>query len=155
MVIQICKGLALEYIAKTGWVCNHFSDESRSGCFKNKDDAFHGELLGISAGEHRLIHELAHHNVAWAMGEKYCPIVWNDAHQQPMPENAQELEWMITAVTYLAMQKPMRNKHEWSAIKKLATYKDPVEVASNLRYLFDRLTKLYSGKIQLPYPYHS
>jgi hypothetical protein len=126
----------LYYDEISGYVNTVYPDGTNSGCYPNEDDAYHGRLLGISAGQHRLLHELAHHVIGLVYSHKTCPIVWADAHGLEMPENAQELEWIITAISYFCLEKTFRHAHEWGALRKLADTKDPWCVGDDLAELF-------------------
>lgn len=126
----------LTYTKESGYVKTNYLDGTMSGCYPNADDCYHASLLGITPGQHRLLHELAHHVIGLVYGHKTCPIVWADAHHMDMPEDAQELEWIITAISYFCLEKPMRHSHEWGALRKLADTQDPWKVASDLAELF-------------------
>lgn len=99
----------------------------------NADHQFHGEKLGISAKEACLLHELAHQIVALAEGLKYCPIVYNSAHNLPMPYDADLREWRITALSYYALDKP---QHDWNGLQALAQIPKLQQHAAYLLTLF-------------------
>lgn len=111
-VTRVCysfPGFFLKYTVKTGEVFTRYNDGTWSGCAPGPDDTFHGNKLGIIAGQHRLLHELTHHIVGLVMPEDGivgCPIIWRDAHHQPQVyPDADTREWWITSLSYHAMQK--------------------------------------------------
>lgn len=125
----------LEYNEEAETVTTKFQDGTQCEVFTNPDHHFHGKITGIKGVEYNLLHELGHHMVALAYGEKWCPIVYASAHRLPMPENAEILEWIITSVSYVALSKPMRDVKEWGAIMRFAEVCNPMEVANRLGLL--------------------
>jgi hypothetical protein len=89
---------------QTGCTMTRYPDGSWSGCAPVDDDWHHAKRLGITARQHRLEHELAHHIIALALGKRDgSPIIWRDAHARPQPARESELEeWTVTAFTYYA-----------------------------------------------------
>ncbi len=127
----------LEYDEKKEIVTTTFKDGAKCVVDKNSDHDFHGNLTGITGGQYNLLHEMAHHLVALALDEIYCPIVFASAHHMPMPEDAELREWVITAVSYMALSKPMRDVNEWDAIKYFAKrVPNPMNTVYDLRFVF-------------------
>jgi len=122
----------IEYNPETGAVTTKYPDGTYCPVQVNPDHEYHGNLLYISGGEYNLLHELAHHVVGKAMGNKTCPIVWASAHQLPMPHNAQLLEWYITALSYFTLNTSMRDPKEWGAIQDLAKVSDVYRLRKKL-----------------------
>lgn len=127
----------LKYDPETGSAYTFYPDESSSGCEPGPDDAFHAGRLGITTGEHRLLHELAHHLI----GTRYyhlstgSPVIWRDAHGIPQEPRESELEeWMATALSYIACG---RSCEDYGALLDLSRECDPMEMAKTLRWLLD------------------
>lgn len=94
-------GLRLEYEPATGTAITRYPRGRWSGCGPVPEDAMHAERLGISPGEHRLAHELAHHLVGFAAGNPLgSHVVLCDAFHIPQDEDGRIEEWHVTAVTY-------------------------------------------------------
>ena len=83
-----------------------FGQHYKTGGPEADGDAFHARNLGITPMEHRLLHELAHHLVARALGYPTCPILHAAAFGNPMPPGADLLEWYYTAVSYFTFRRP-------------------------------------------------
>lgn len=94
----------LTYDTGTGEAITHYHESDRwSGCKPVPEDSYHGCKLGISPGEHRLSHELAHHLLghAYYRSDNGSPVIFRDAHALPQTQPDSELEeWMVTALTY-------------------------------------------------------
>lgn len=128
----------LTYALDSGQVRTFYVDDYYSKVNVNEDHAYHAGLLGLTAGQANLLHELAHHVVAiYAFEETTCPIVYYSAYQMPMPPDAQRREWLITAISYFSRQCNMRHQHEWSAIGELSTKCNVWRVADILSKLLD------------------
>lgn len=80
-------GFTLEHNEETGETITRFG-YYWSGCFPVPDDAYHAERLGITAGQHRFLHELMHHEVGMAFGFGASPVVWRDAFKIPQESEA-------------------------------------------------------------------
>lgn len=102
--LVVYRGLTfrLEHDPATGYTVTHYAGDRWSGCAPHADDQFHGDALGITAKEHRLLHELLHHLVSIAYyGSEDTGVIFRDAHAIPQTEPESELEeWMVTALTY-------------------------------------------------------
>jgi len=133
-----------------GVVLTRYPDGSWSGGAVVDDDAFHARLLGLTPIEHRLAHELAHHVVALAEqdatfvageepeGGQGCPIIRADAHGWPQAPDAHVREWRISAFTYYALGRGMRDAGEWGALIDLQRAGvDLPALAAWYRWLFD------------------
>jgi hypothetical protein len=101
----------LLYTPDTGEAVTHYPDGLLSGVgLPAEHDQYHGNLLGLTPGEHHLHHELAHHLVGelspWPGGDDAlayggCPIARLSATGGHVdPEWARDREWLITAVQY-------------------------------------------------------
>jgi len=137
----VWSGFRLVYDGTTGAVHTHYPDGTVSGCGPVPEDAEHGALLGLTPGEHRLAHEMAHHLCALASGvgddRQGCPIVRADALRQPMPPDADTLEHRITAFTYYALDCQHRHAHEFGALADLHRMDvDLPALAARFRWLF-------------------
>ena len=132
-------GFVLKYDKATGETITHYPDGTQSGCLPGPDDEFHGEKLGITASQHRLLHECGHHLVGLKMPEEgieACPIVWRDAHgiPQQFPE-ASTREWRITAISYHALQR-VYEPNQFGAMMDFANAgHDPYQMGRDLRDL--------------------
>lgn len=119
----------------------------KSGCYcpvkPNEDHEYHADKLGISKNEFCLLHELAHQVLAFSEGLLYCPIVYNTAHNLPMPSDASLREWKITALTYYALDKP---QHDHNGLAALAQITDLDKHASNLLTLFTTWENMWIKK---------
>lgn len=90
---------------ETGQTTTYWKDGTESPTWCHWEDEYHGNLLGITAQEHRLQHELAHHLVGMHAPDGKdiggCLIVWREAHGEEHPEEwSKEREWLITALQY-------------------------------------------------------
>jgi hypothetical protein len=96
-----------EHDKETGATYTRYHDGHWTGGEPIPDDAFHAERLGITAEQHRLVHELVHHLV----GFKYynfdgSPVLYKSARLEELPQPDTELEeWMVTAWTYAFYEK--------------------------------------------------
>jgi hypothetical protein len=98
----------LTYDPETGRTVTTYDDLRWSGCDPVPEDALHAGRLGITPGEHRLAHELAHHIVGFAGGYVGSRVIRWDAHEIPQDWHAggyeSEIEeWHTTAVVYAAL----------------------------------------------------
>lgn len=84
-----------------------FNDGAACSIRPNNEDVRHGENLGLSGMDHKILHELAHHYIALALGYKCCPIVYAQAHVIPYPENTSYLEELIFSMVYFCREKEM------------------------------------------------
>jgi len=129
----------LEYNPETGAVTTTYPDGTHCPVQVNQDHAYHANLTGISPANYNLLHELCHHIIAFTHGHKTCPIVWASAHGLPMPDNAQLLEWQITAFSYFALEAEMRDSSEWGAIMDIAKLANVYALKETLLSLFNKL----------------
>lgn len=127
----------LEYDHSTGHVRTIFEDGSNCLVWPNTEDEKHAYRLGLSAGEHKLLHELVHNCLAMTEGQPCCPIVWAEAHKQPMPEDAAFREQLIMALSYMVMKKPMEYSDWWGRIKWVQDRADPYVIINRARALFN------------------
>lgn len=137
--IYMFQRFTMVYDEKGQLVTTAFPDNNNCVVATNKDHVYHAKILGIKAEEFNLLHEISHHIVGFIYGHDNCPIVWASAHNLPMPENADDLEWKITALSYFAMQKPMRHDHEWGAIRELSKGSDVWAIAKRVMEVFNIL----------------
>jgi len=129
-------------------VITKYPDGTQTGGPVVREDGEHAYLLGISEITHRLAHELTHHLVSRALsqGKFGCPILWAAAHKIEMPQNAAELEWLITAVTYQAYGKLQRQATDYQALAKLHAAKVNIpHVCRQLRWLIE--ARLYAQAV--------
>lgn len=110
----------LTYDSDTGEAITHYPDGTKSGVgTPSAHDEYHGNLLGLSPGEHHLQHELAHHLVGdlttWPGGKdgeeplRYggCPIARLSAIGGHIDEElGRQRETLITAVQYASQGLP-------------------------------------------------
>lgn len=100
----------LTYDTETGEAITRYHQSDRwSGCGPVIEDSFHAERLGITPGEHRLIHEALHHAVGHAYygSDNGSPIIYRDAHALPQTQPESEMEeWMVTGLTYHIFGQP-------------------------------------------------
>jgi hypothetical protein len=104
------------------------------------EDAEHARALFCSPWEHHVAHELAHNLVGHALWPSLgCPILHASAHGTALPPDADDLEWRLTALTYLAYDAEQRAPRDWGALIDLA--RSGVKVVGLARELH-RLAKL-------------
>jgi hypothetical protein len=131
-------GTSLYYDPKEKTVYTYFLDGTRTGGAVVPEDTEHADLLGITPLQHRLLHELAHSMIAKALGYRECPILMASAHNEPMPDHANELEWFFTVISYLAYYARQRDPGGYETITKLIRKGlDPVHLALRLRWCVD------------------
>lgn len=138
MIAYEWPGFRLEYDPATGGAYTIYPDGTRSGCEPHEDDQYHADLLGFTAAEHRLQHELAHHLVGGLFDPSPvggCPIVYADAHGQPMPKDADVLEWRITALQYHARGRRYDEGRIGALLDIEAAGEDPYELAYQLNWM--------------------
>lgn len=126
----------IEYNPAKGEVATIFNDGAACLVWANDEDIQHGAAMGISAGEHKLLHELVHNMLAIAMGRETCPIVRAQALLQPMPDDAAYLEEMIMALSYMIMWKPMPYADWWKRIGWVQEYTNPFKLVDDIYDLF-------------------
>jgi hypothetical protein len=127
----------LTYDHSTGDVTTLFPDGTTCRVWPNEEDEKHAYRLGLSAGEHKLLHELVHSGLAMGEGQSYCPIVWAQAHKQPMPDDAAYREQMIMALSYMVMQQPMEYSDWWGRIGWVQDRANPYEIVHRVCALFN------------------
>lgn len=97
----------LEYEPGTGRATTFYPNERWSGCNPVPDDKYHGDILGITPGMHRLGHEICHHLIGLYFYKDLngSPIVYRDAHHIPQTEDANLEEWYVNALHYFIYDK--------------------------------------------------
>lgn len=85
----------------------------------NDSDIRHGNNLGLTGLEHKLLHEITHYYVARAFGYACCPVVYAQAFGLPMPENATFLEEIVFSTEYLTFKKEMLFDNWFSYLDRL------------------------------------
>jgi len=97
---------SLTYRADTGEVATFYDQWRVSRTLPDETDDFHGAALGLSAKEHKVVHELAHHLLALHHGLDSSPIIWCAAHCYDMPDGADDEERGVRALVYAAFGTP-------------------------------------------------
>lgn len=138
----------LEYDQQTGRVTTLFSDKSICSVIPNSEDERHGRNLGLSGGQHKLLHELIHSLIATARGKQYCEIVYAQANSLPMPLNAPYIERMVFALSYEAHQTPMLFKDWHDAIEEVKQF---TNLPAILRDIKDLQLKINTDKVTITY----
>src|SRR5690349_54744 len=129
-------GCRMIYDADTGDVLTVYDDGAQCRVWPNEEDEKHGKALKIGAKRHKILHEIGHLSLALAMGRTTCPIVYAQAHNQPMPDDAQYLEQMIMAISYAALRVPMPYEDWWQRLGWIARYTNPYALASKVHLLY-------------------
>jgi hypothetical protein len=140
-ISRLYNGFRLDYDPQTGNVLTRYSDGSECMVWANAEDRKHAAVLGITPGEHKILHEIIHQQLAFAMGNKTCPIVWAQAHLEPMKPSFLHLEGMIMALTYMALQVPMPHEDWWNKIASVQSFCNPYELLKDIRQLYQYYTK--------------
>ena len=137
----------LRHDPATGYTVTLYPDGASSGCGVQPGDEHHAPLLGITPGEHRVVHELLHHLVALHVlgDQRGSGVVRRDAHgtladapevKPGWNENERE-EWYVTALTYLLCGRPVPDPGALTDIR--ASGADPDEISDEARLLLERL----------------
>lgn len=101
MITYRWPGFMLEHNRDTGHTITRYPEFRWSGSDIVEDDAYHAARLGITPARHRLVHELLHHVVGFALGYAGSQVVRDDAHHVPQQQpQADDEEWKTTALTY-------------------------------------------------------
>lgn len=157
LVEYVGPAFVADWEPETGVFTTRYVGGHVSACPVVPDDQYHADRLGITAAEHRLLHELGHH----LMGLWYyrrpdgSPVIWRDAHGWPQLEDGEEgdaegsfvadsklEEWRVTALGYLAMDRDA----DWGAMIDLQKRGiSPTEAAAALRWLWESGRVLREG----------
>ena len=145
MTIYRWPGFDMVHYADTGLTVTWYPGAMASGCEPVPDDKIHATALGITPGQHRLVHELGHHLIGlhYYQDPNGSPIVYRDAHGIPQEaggmvkpdwSEADKEEWLVNGLVYLAYEKP----HDVWAVKELeAKAGSAWALARRLRWLMD------------------
>lgn len=95
----------LVYTPETGETVTHYVDGTTSGAGQpGWAHRYHGSLLDLSPAEAHLHHELAHHLLGDAAPDSPrdggCIIAWRAAHGINQAPDAEQREWLYTALQY-------------------------------------------------------
>lgn len=116
----------LEHDAAIGSAITRYEGRRWTGSAPVPEDTWHGARLGLTPGQHRLAHELAHHLIGlyYYRDPDGSPVLWRDAYHVPQEaggwvkadwSEADREEWLVTAITYRARGK----EHDGGAILAL------------------------------------
>jgi hypothetical protein len=107
----------------TGKTVTYYPDETWTGGNLVDDDTFHANNLGIEPRHHRLAHEIGHHLIGfhYYKNKNGSPILYKAAHNEfisPQDPVVKGEEFLVTGLTYFAMDKECYYRSLWDLSKK-------------------------------------
>lgn len=129
--------LAIDSEKQTLNYCWYYVEHPRCILTPNSSDKQHGNNLGITALEHKIIHELSHYYVGVAYEKGFCEIVRAHIHGLEMPPNAAYFEEIIFSMVYFSLEKKMLYNNWWSYLDRLHDKVDVFELKDTILHKFN------------------